>query len=301
VKTVLSRTKRARHAIEYAGVRLALALAARLPLGLARGIGVALGGIAFDVVRVRRAVVIDNIERSLGVGRRTAGRIGRRSYANLGRSLMEFSAQRHLDHERVRALVRLDGSEHLDAALAAGRGAVIFGGHYGNWELLGAALAAHGYPIHFLVGEQTNRRVDDAMNDLRRRQGIGIITRDVALRKVLRTLRENQIVALLGDQDAREAGVFVDFLGRSASTVRGPAMFAARQRCPIVASFIRREGHGCHAAVLEAPLYADPSLEGEAAVADLTQRATHCLATHIRRHPEEYFWAHRRWKTAPLS
>jgi len=291
--------KRVRHAVEYASVRVALALASSLPLGLARAVGAALGGVAFDVVRVRRAVVIDNIVRGLGVSRRTAARIGRRSYANLGRYLMEFSAQRRLKPDQVRSLVRFEGAEHLDAALAAGRGAVVFGGHYGNWELLGAAMAAYGYPISFLVGEQTNWRVDDVMNELRRRQGIGIITRDVALRKVLRALRENQLVALLGDQDARDAGVFVDFLGRAASTVRGPALFAIRQGCPIVACFIRRAGNGRHTGAVEAPLYADPSLEGEAAIVDLTQRVTDHLATHIRRHPEEYFWAHRRWKTSP--
>jgi KDO2-lipid IV(A) lauroyltransferase len=196
-------------------------------------------------------------------------------------------------------MVRVEGLEHFDAALQAGRGAVLFTGHFGNWELFGAAAVAHGYSIHFLVGEQSNRRVDDLMNDLRRAQGIGIISRHVALKKVLRALKDNQMVALLADQNVRKGGVFVDFLGRPASTARGPAMFAIRNGAPLVCGFIYRERGGGHVATLEAPLYADPSLEGEAQLVDLTQRFTDRLAEWVRRHPDEYFWAHRRWKTRP--
>jgi len=299
MKPQISPFKRARHALEYASVRGALTLASWLPLALARSIGAALGVFASDVLRVRRSVCLDNIERSLGVPRDEAARITRRSYANHGRALMEFSAQRRLDAAQMRALVHLTGTENLDAALAAGKGAIYFNGHHGNWELMGASLAAYGYPVDFLVGEQSNKRVDDVMNDLRRAQGVGILTRDMALRKVLRALRENRIVGLLGDQDAREQGVFVDFLGRGASTPRGPAAFAIRQGCPIVPGFIHRVPGGRHAGALEAPLYADPSLEGEEAVVDLTQRVTDRLSAHVRKYPEEYFWAHRRWKTAP--
>jgi KDO2-lipid IV(A) lauroyltransferase len=295
--TGTTKLKKFRLALEYVGVRIAFGLTRLLPLRVATGIGAALGWLAYTVFRVRARVARDNATRAVGEDGRP-DEVARRSYQNLGRSMMEYTALGRLTHDDVRAMVRFEGLEHFDRALEVGKGGVVFAGHFGNWELLGAAAAAHGYPIHFLVGEQTNHRVDDLMNDLRRSQGIGIISRHVALKKVLRALKDNQFVALLADQNVRKGGVFVDFLGRSASTAKGPAMFAIRQGCPIITGFIRREGDG-HVATLEPPLFPDPSLEGDEAICDLTQRFTDVLADYVRRYPDEYFWAHRRWKTRP--
>ncbi len=294
--------KRFRHALEVAGVRVAFAMTRLLPMRLAGAIGAGLGSFAYSVLGVRRDVSRDNIARALGDAAAKHGgasAIAKRSYANLGRSMMEFVAFARITHDDVRAMVRFEGLEHFDRAVEGGNGAVLFAGHFGNWELLGAGIAAYGYPIHFLVGEQTNHRVDDLMNDLRRKQGIGIISRNVALKKVLRALKSNQFVALLADQDARKGGVFVEFLGRPAASARGPAMFAIKQGCPIVTGHIRRVKGGGHVATLEPPLYADPALDGDEQVRDLTQRFTDQLSSWIRRYPDEYFWAHRRWKTQP--
>ena len=169
-------------------------------------------------------------------------------------------------------------------------------GHLGNWEGAGAALKLYGVPINFLVGEQTNARVDDVINDLRRAHDIGIITRTLALKKVLLTLRNNEVVCLLADQDARKGGVVVEFLGRPASTVRGPAMFAIRANCPIIPFSIHREGKKFRA-IIEAPIWRDPSLDEEAAVVAMTQAYTSALERVVRQYPEEYFWQHRRWKS----
>jgi KDO2-lipid IV(A) lauroyltransferase len=242
-------------------------------------------------------VSIDNITQSLGVTAAQASAIARASYANLGRAMMEFAAFRHLDHAGLRALADFEGLEHLEPVRAAGKGAILAAGHFGHWELLGAGIRAHGHPVDFLVGQQTNTRIDEIINGLRGRQGVGIITRTSALRKVLEALGAGHLIALLVDQDARKGGVMVDFLGRPASTVRGPALFAIRRGCPVVPIFIFRE-NGRHRAIIEPALYGDPALDEEAAVLDLTRRYTDRLSHHVRRHPEDYFWPHRRWKTS---
>lgn len=276
-------------------------LTALLPRGVGLALGALLGWKAYRIFHIRRKVSVENIRVSLdnNLTAREADRIACRSYMNLGRSLVEYGAFRRLSRARVLEMVEIEGLEHFDGALEAGRGAILVTGHFGNWELLGAGIAARGYPVHFLVGEQTNGLVDNLMNDLRRSQNIGIITREVALRKVLRALKDNQFVALLADQDARKAGVFVDFLGRPASTVRGPAMFAVKQNAPIIPGFIWRTAGGKHHARLEPPLWPDPALGGETAVVDLTQRYTDRISAAVRERPTEYFWAHRRWKTKP--
>lgn len=289
-------TREIRHDIEYTAVRGALALAALLPLGVARAAGASAGGLAF-ALRVRRDVSVDNIVRALGVPRSEATRIARRAYQNLGRSMMEFAAFSRWTREEILRETDIEGAEHLSHAREGGRGAVIVAGHFGNWELGGTVIPALGYPNHFVVGEQSNARVDEIMNHVRRAQGSQLIPRSTALRKVMTALRANEFVALLADQDARKGGVIVDFLGRPASTVRGPALFAIRARCPIIPLSVHREGKR-FGIIFDPPLWPDPSLGEDDAVRDLTRRHAEALAKRIREHPDEYFWPHRRWKSA---
>lgn len=282
--------------LEYAAVRGALSLAGPIPLEAGQRIGAAIGCLGFDLVRARRDVSIENIMTSLGVSRGEATKIARAAYANSGRCLMEFAAFAHLTRAEVLDLVAVEGFENVERVRAEGKGCIIVAAHLGHWELVGPIMVAKGVPIHFLVGQQTNARVDEVMNDLRRKQGIGIITRSVALRKVLQALTEQQFIAMLPDQDARKGGVMVDFLGRPASTVRGPALFAIRRNCAILPVFMSRTGSR-HLMTVEEPLYPRPLENEDDVVRDLTQRYTDRITARVRMHPDEYFWPHRRWKT----
>jgi KDO2-lipid IV(A) lauroyltransferase len=286
--------------LEYAAVRGALALAGRIPIEAGQRIGAVIGRAGFDLVRARRDVSIANIEASLGVSHREATQIARAAYANAGRCLMEFSAFARLTRAEILDLVAVEGWDNAERVRAEGKGCIIVAAHLGNWELIGAGFVAHGIPFHCLVGQQTNTRVDDVMNDLRRRQNFGIITRSGALRKVLQALSEGKFIAMLPDQDARKGGVMVDFLGRPASTVRGPALFAIRRGCAILPCFIARRGTR-HLLTLEAPLYPRAAASEDEAVRDLTQRYTDRISARVRMHPDEYFWPHRRWKTGAVQ
>ena len=287
-----------RQANEYHAVRGALWLAGRLPVEAGQRVGAMIGRLGFDAVRARRDVSIANIEASLGVSHREATKIARASYENWGRCLMEFSAFAHLTKAEMLDLVSVEGLENFDRVGSEGKGGVVISGHLGNWELIAASLSALGRPIHGLIGQQSNTRVDDVMNDLRRRQNIPLITKAVALRKVLQVLKSGEFVVMLADQDARKGGVFVEFLGRPASTVRGPALFAIRSGCPIVPTFVARVGTR-HRLIIEEPIYPVPVDDEDEKVRDLTQRYTDRLSAHIRERPQEYFWPHRRWKTQP--
>jgi KDO2-lipid IV(A) lauroyltransferase len=297
----MSAYKKLRFYLELAGVKLVQGLVRLLPVGAAISLGAFIGWKAYRLFRIRRRVSIANIERSLDLpaGGGEADRIACASYMNLGRSMMEFASFRRLQRERILDMVDFVGKEAFDEALAARRGAILFTGHFGNWELVGAAVAAYGYPIRVLVGRQSNPLVDRVINDLRRSQVPQIIRREAGLKKVFRALDNNEFVAMVADQDARRDGVFVDFLGRAASTAKGPALFAVRRGSPVIAGFIRRSRHGKHIADLRPPMWPNPSLAEEDAVVDLVQRYTNALADAIREFPTEYFWAHRRWKTSP--
>ena len=290
--------------MELLGVKFLLLLPALLPLKAAVKVGGnLLGLLAFDVVRIRRRVTLENIKRAFGdrYSKAERIRIGRASYVNFAKSMIEFASLKRLGRAKLLELVEMDGLEIVDQCLAGNHGIVAVTGHFGSWEMLGAAMAARGYGVDFLVGEQANTMVDDLINDLRRSAGIGTISRGVAAKGIFRSLKENRIVALLGDQDARRAGIFVDFFGTPASTFQGAAQFAYRAKSPIVCCFIVRGTDERHRAFFMPPIEPRPEAPRDNEIVRMTAEHTRALEEFVTRYPDHYFWAHKRWKTRPRS
>ncbi len=292
------RRPKLKHWLEYIVLRALVFLLRLLPHEAAVALGGAIGR-ALWALGVRRKVAKRNFKLCFGdrYSDREANEILKRSYDFFCRSVVEYALLPKLG-DRVLSLVSLEGKELLDELAGQGRGAILVTGHFGSWELFGAALAKAGYKIDFLVGTQKNPLVDELMNAVRRSVGIGIIHIGVAARGVLRSLRAGRMVAMLSDQDAGADGVVVKFFGNPASTPRGAAAFAAKTRCPIVAGYIVRNADGfTHRGIVERLL--PPKLSGNAEddIKSLTQFFTDVLERGVRAHPDHYFWAHRRFKS----
>jgi KDO2-lipid IV(A) lauroyltransferase len=292
--------RKASHFLEYLLTLSTVKLAQALPHDAALHFGSLLGRITFSVVRLRRRIVVENLKKAFP-GRSDAEirAIARDTYRNLGMSLVEYARLPVTSAEQMRQRITVEGSEHLDRALELSKGAVLVTGHFGSWELMGARLKSQGYPMSFLVGEQKNKAVDDLMNDLRRSQGIGIIGMGASMRHVLKALKGNQFVAMLSDQDAGSRGVFVDFMGRPASTPFGPASFAVRTGASLIAGFILREDLSRHRVILEAPLVSIAGANEQQESLRLTQQYTSLLEKYVRERPDHWLWLHRRWKSRP--
>jgi len=154
------------------------------------------------------------------------------------------------------------------------------------------------HPVDFVVRPLSNPGVEALLADARAAAGVGQISAAVGTRRVYQALRENRWVAMLGDQDARQHGVFVPFFGRLASTALGPARFALATGAPILMGFDRRGPDGRHELEVEPPLDpGDPAAPG--AAERLTALHVARLELWVRARPESWFWLHRRWKTAP--
>lgn len=286
---------------DYLLLRLVYGLSRPLPFGALQRLGRRLGLISWHVAPFRREVVLANLRAAFGDDLDDDGirALGKAFYAQLGTTLLEFCGTWRLEPRQIRDLVEVDGREHLEEALAHRRGALLVSGHFGNWELLAAWLAAEGRPVRFLAKTQANVRVDRLQNSLRARAGVGIIRSQTAIKEMLRILRDGGVIGLLGDQDAGSGGLFLDFLGRPASVFRGTASLAWRLQCPVVAGFIVRQADGRHRLSLAPPLLPDPDWGEEEAVLAITRWHTQRLEQAVRRDPDHYFWVHRRWKTAP--
>jgi KDO2-lipid IV(A) lauroyltransferase len=228
-------------------------------------------------------------------------RVARASYRNLGREAVATFLI--AGEPAARVLERTPdarGVEGMLAAVRAGRGLILVTGHLGNWELAGAAAAARGIPLAAVSARQANRLFDAALVENRAALGIATIRRGNARREVPGALRAGRAVALVADQDARERGVFVDFLGTPASTARGAALFALRSGSPLFLGLcvgVPGAPGRYRCEVEEVRFERSGDLAED--VRRLTAAHAAALAERVRREPEQYFWQHRRWRTPP--
>lgn len=294
-------SKQSRRKIEYALVRILSLFARFLPWPLAVAVGAFLGDIVFSRLKYRRDVAMENL-RAVYKETKTEKElesIAREAYKNVGRTFLEYLRFRSMSREEIEAMVEVEGTEHLDAVLAMGKGAVLVTAHYGSWELFGIAMAHRGYPVNFLVGKQHNEMVDALLNEHRIKMGIGVIQVGVSARHILQVLKRNEFICILADQDARRHGVFANFLGRPASTPQGPAAFAVKTGSPILTGFITRTKGAHHRAVMLPPILVEPSGRKLEDIVKYTQAYTDQITAAVMARPDHWFWPHRRWKTQP--
>ena len=295
-----------RHPIEYVFLRVVAAVCAVLPEVLADRAGAALGWVVARVGRPRWSVVEEHLRMAFPErDERWRRSVGRRCYAHLGAEAVAMFRLAGTSAQALRERSSVVGIELLEAAAREGRGVVVVSAHLGNWEVGGAAVVARGYPMDIVVARQRNELFDRYLTRSRKRLGFGIIPRGEARRGVLRSLQEGRAVGIMGDQDARRAGVFANFFGRPASTARGPAVLAMRSGAAVISLFaIREPGWRPRYTVYLEPLtHALRGGEGrpgrDEAVAALTQAFTNRIEERVREYPAQYFWLHRRWKTPP--
>lgn len=258
------------------------------------------GWLIFKVFRVRKRVVLENLRMAFpDKDEKELSEIAVRSYQNFAKMVIDFMRFPVMDKKSFPELYTFEGKKCFDWIRENGKGGVMVAGHFGSWELMGAALAQLGYPINFLVGEQHNKYVDDIMNANRELMDIKIIHMGVAVRGVIRALRNNEMVALLADQNAGRDGIFVNFFGRKASAHRGPAVFALKTRAPILFGSSIRLPNGKHKLIAE--LLTFDHLKGltEENIREVTQAHISLLENAIRKYPDHWFWMHRRWKYRP--
>jgi KDO2-lipid IV(A) lauroyltransferase len=203
-----------------------------------------------------------------------------------------------MDAAEIRERTEVIGFDAVRQASSEGRGSIVVSGHFGNWEVGGASIAAHGVPVDVIAQRQRNPLFDAELTANRERLGMRVIERGNAPKRVLRALRAGRAVGIVGDQNVRRGGVFVEFFGRPASTARGTALFALRTGSPLFLGISRRmPGIPQRYRVTFEPVDFTPSGDMDEDVLRLTEAHTRQLERHVRKAPEQYFWQHRRWKT----
>lgn len=271
-----------------------------LPLWLARGVGRGMGFLAYLLVRRHRRTNLAEMARCFpATSRRELKRRLCRVYQGMAVNYIEVfrwigGKQGELDSQ-----ARMSGEEHLDAALSRGRGALILTAHTGNWDLLGL-WASRRVKLTIISKDLRSAGANRFWMEARARCGLNILPAHQSYRACLSVLRRNEVLGFILDQNmTRMEGIFVEFFGKAACTTPGLAFMAAHSKAPVVPAFMIREADGSHRIELHPPIDPPPDREAETLRA-ATQLYTRLIEDVIRRHPDQWIWMHRRWRTQPL-
>lgn len=292
---------RARWLLEGAGLALGSALAARLPLASAQAALAAGARRVFAGGSQRQRWTLTNLRIAFPDAPEESLRaIGVESYVHAAWNAYDLLRAERWGAAELLARFEFRGLEHVEQALALGRGAFLLTPHLGNFDLAGRALCARGFALSAVTRMPRNPYLLRRLVAQRERLGIELIDHRRALTAIMRALRQRRLVGILLDQYSRRTqGVFVPLFGKRASTSAGLALLALRSGAPIVPGYVVRDAPDHHTATLEAPIDVPATGDREADVAELTARCNRAMEAAIRKHPEQWMWAHRRFRHSP--
>lgn len=272
-----------------------------IPRTIAYGLGGLLGLLASRILKRHRRTALENLERAFGesLTRPERERLVKRLFKNLGVMFFEFNRMAWLKSAQVDKFIEFKGLDRIEKALQKGKGVILLTAHYGNWELLHAALGHRGYSLELVVRRLDSLFFEKFVRWVRMRSGINIVYKVKAMLPLVRRLNSNAVAMILVDQNAvRQEGFFVDFFGVPASTNKGPALLARKTGAPVLPVFIVRDGLKHRVEVWEELELANTG-DKEKDAQENTAAFTKAVEKAIRQHPEQWFWVHRRWKTRP--
>jgi KDO2-lipid IV(A) lauroyltransferase len=194
----------------------------------------------------------------------------------------------------------VEGREHLEAALTAGRGVICLTAHFGNWEIMPVFTSAQGWATAVVAQKLYDQRLDTLLNHAREAHGIRVIKRGALTREIIRALRANSLLGVLNDQDTRVDARWAPFFGRPAKTPIGLFRLARRIGSPILPMFIERHVGLGHRLVIHPALAIAWSKDEEADLTMGARLANAAIEKQIRHSPTQWVWFHQRWKSQPI-
>lgn len=220
-------------------------------------------------------------------------RLALETYRSYGRDVIDFIRGLDMDRETLARRVHEFDDTRFAAVLAEGRGVIVAGGHFGNWELGGVALRRlRDVPLTVVGRPEASPFVGQLRQRMRESLGIETIeigqALDTALR-IRRILESNGAVALLLDRHLGRDRVNVEFFGRTAGFLRSPAMIASLAGSPILPSFMIRRPDGRFSALCGETIRVDSSLPVEDGVRQATQAFASQLESRIRENPHLWY------------
>ena len=265
-------------------------------LRLARG----LGWIFYHVAEQRRAIARRNLELCFPqLDEQARDLLLRRNFASSAMALLEMAMSWWWPRQRLARLAHIEGLEHLQAAQRDGQGVILMALHFTTLEI-GAALLGQRHTIDGMYRQHKNPVFDFIQRRGRERHNLdatAIEREDV--RAMLKVLRAGRAIWYAPDQDyGAKQSLFVPLFGIQAATVTATTKFARLGRARVLPFTQERLADGSgYRLVVHPPLADFPGESEEADCLRINQWVERCVSQL----PEQYLWAHRRFKTRPAG
>ena len=286
----------------YASVRVAICVIQALPRHACERWARNLSDLLANRMRIRRAVVRDNLRQAFpALSPDQRREVARGMWEHLLLMVVEIAHANRVIHKSTwRKHLRIHGMEDFVRTLWLERPKVILSGHYGNFELAAYLFGLFGFQIFSVARELDNPLLDRFVTRFRESRGQRILPKKGSAPDVALVLEENGVIGLMGDQAAGPKGCWVDFFGRPASVHKAIGVFALSSAAPVMVCSATRRG-GLFDYDLRLDGTADPAVATPATadLKSLSQWYTSLLEDAIRREPSQYWWVHRRWRDRP--
>lgn len=291
-----------RHRLEFAPVWLIVRTFSILPRPFARALGIVLAHVIRLLHRRLWRVGMLNLELAFpekGISERR--RILRGVYTTLGRQLADFTHLPRSTRENIKDLAVYDGFENFERARERGKGVLFMTAHLGGWEIGAFAHSLYGNPLNVMMRELDNPYLDRLVTEYRSLHGNKMMLKDDFARGLISAMRRGETVGVLMDTNMTPPqGVFVKFFGRLACTASGVARVALRTDAAVVPAFTIWDSElGKYRVHFEPPIKLASTGNDDADAITNTAAFTQKIEEVVRRHPDQWLWVHRRWKTRP--
>lgn len=269
-----------------------------LPLRAQLAIGRATGRLAYAFSRRDRRIARINIDLCLPeLDPRQRHTLLRDHFASLGCALFETGIVWWASNARLKRLIQFEGTQHLQAALAQGRGALMLSAHFTTLEMGARGLTLLG-PTSVMYLTPGNALIAELSRRGRTRHTVQAIASD-QIRDLLQNLKNNLPVWYAPDQRFTDKNSeLVPFFGQPAASNVATSRLAKISRAPVLPYFPeRRADNRGYVIRIHPPFDNFPSND---AIAD-TRRFHELIEAQVRQHPEQYLWAYKRFRRAGVD
>jgi len=281
----------------YIVYRIGQFLALHLPLKIAYKIALFVSDLHYLFSPKDRRITEENLRAIFpGKSNREIHRIRIRIFRNFAKYLVDFFRFSKLDGEYIKENIGVENRNYIDEVLSRGKGAIMVSAHLGNWELGAVVIALLGYPFWAVALPHKYKKVDNFFNSQRENKGVRVIPLGKAVRQSLNILRENQILALVGDRDFTEKGLVLDFFGKPTIFPQGPAALSLKTGATIIPAFMVRNENDSFTLRFEKPLTFTSTGDRNNDLIELTTRFKHIFEDYIQKYPEQWYVFRRFWK-----
>lgn len=284
----------------YWGWRAGSWLAQRVPLAVAYAVSVAFADVAYLAWRRRREIAKENFSAVLGKPAEglAVARTARQSFREYAKYIVEIMRLPRFTTQELRDSIEVQGEQHLDAALAKGRGVIFVSAHFGNFEFGGVRIAQPDRPLNVVADDIRMRRLFELLIGNRKERSVTLMPPEGAARKVLEALRRNELVGFMMDLGPRAEAfdnVRVRFFGKDTQFPAVAANLARASGAPIVVGCVVRRRGQRFLGIVNEPIVLERTSRALEDVQRATQKIVADLERFIGSWPEQWYMFRPMW------